>query len=583
MNETIAAPQSARRPFFERFGLTARLTLLVGIMISMALTAFGFLSSMRLEKAADVQIHGVNALAASRVADQMRLQSALVNNGFRVARNATRQAISALAQRNETAVLLSRGNIVAIDLLLKRLVDSSDALTSVLAFDADLKPLGSHSPGLDLLRADSVFKSRSLFGEAKVLVANNDRRAPVGYTDFIPADLDYASALGMNVAKTDLLVVSMQPVFDDFGDVSGLLVAHFQIRSGEPADKKVGEEGILPRFSQLARVEKLGIRILSDEEILFETGSLPSAAYVASTTGLDGMVETEDGQHLMVCRPFDNGWRLCISESKSLLTDLTDPLENVIQLEKRAIEHWLLIFGILTIGLTIAAALLAVRRVLKPLQQITAAVRSVARGNWLAHVAGRRRKDEVGDIARAVTVLQRSMKERERLRANVADVEEFVTQQHAFGLALSEHQSVMRQRLFNLSDLSEDLEGSIKSVSELATQVEGEVDEARLVVHRLSGTGAKISMDNSQALRAVDRIGETTLQLKSHVGQISQRMESVTGEARWLDRDLKAMIMEGEHTIGGLKSAHRPVSRLPAREAELTGHGRDPVPEQEFS
>ncbi|MBP0575700.1 HAMP domain-containing protein, partial [Mycobacterium tuberculosis] len=56
-------------------------------------------------------------------------------------------------------------------------------------------------------------------------------------------------------------------------------------------------------------------------------------------------------------------------------------------------------------------------QITRPLGAITQAVGRVATGDYLASVAGIRRLDEVGDIARAVVSLQAAMRERDALRA----------------------------------------------------------------------------------------------------------------------------------------------------------------------
>jgi diguanylate cyclase (GGDEF)-like protein len=64
-------------------------------------------------------------------------------------------------------------------------------------------------------------------------------------------------------------------------------------------------------------------------------------------------------------------------------------------------------------------SILVANQVTKPLTKITATVGEVARGNWRAGVPGTERRDEVGDIARAVVMLETSLEERDQLRDNV--------------------------------------------------------------------------------------------------------------------------------------------------------------------
>src|SRR5207247_5685312 len=93
------------------------------------------------------------------------------------------------------------------------------------------------------------------------------------------------------------------------------------------------------------------------------------------------------------------------------------------EIEGRSLAVWLIAVAAASLLIFAIIMLLVSQRISRPLVKITEAVRAVARGDWKSEVTGVNRVDEVGDIARAVIVLQRSLQERDRLRSDVAHAE----------------------------------------------------------------------------------------------------------------------------------------------------------------
>src|SRR5205085_1134346 len=121
------------------------------------------------------------------------------------------------------------------------------------------------------------------------------------------------------------------------------------------------------------------------------------------------------------------------------------------------------------------------RRISRPLAQITGAVRAVARGDWKSEVSGLTRKDEIGDIARAVVVLQRSLEERDRLRTDVAQAQSVKKRREALEDAIHRFDRVMRSVLLSVSDCVETMDETAKELARMSAVAEGEAAEAAFV------------------------------------------------------------------------------------------------------
>ena len=153
---------------------------------------------------------------------------------------------------------------------------------------------------------------------------------------------------------------------------------------------------------------------------------------------------------------------------------------------------------------------------------------------------GKRRKDEVGEIARAVTVLQRSMKEREKLRGDVADIEQVWAEKLRLEKASLLCQAEIHRRLLAISDLNEKIELDCMRLSSNSGLAEGEADETRLVIMRAFKPDEKsLSMQKSKDLAgemigSIDRLSETigtlsrdVITLNDSVGLSGQKMEEL--------------------------------------------------------
>ncbi|MEE9313244.1 MAG: methyl-accepting chemotaxis protein [Rhizobiaceae bacterium] len=527
-----------------RWSLTTRLVFMAVVAVALSLGLFAMLTVVRLEQGAWVQEQAVSRLARDRIGEQMRLQVRLITEELQQVSVQTEGVVRALATREDTHKVLARGNIVAIDRLLKTAVASS-TLDGLLALDTHLNALGSHKPGLLLVNANRVFTNSNYAALTRGLILGNDRRKPVVHTQFSTGKNMDLLAFGLAVKADKLVVVSIHPVFDDFGDVAAVLVAHRIVKSSDAA---------LTRF---VNNESLGMRILNGAHVLLSAGIKNERVEMPPHSIISEMDVTKNGSNLFQCELFNSSWRVCIYKPMIELTELTDSLVDFIKDEKRSLVQWLGLLTLGSIGVVTLASIAGIRRVMAPLQQITQAVRSVAKGNWLAHVAGQRRRDEVGDIARAVSVLQRSMKERERLRVDVADIEQLKAQQLEMYQAAQLSRTEIRQHMYGLLELTDTIELGTQRLNSLVGLAEGEADEARLVIGRtinelsvgLVGTQAPARLVDE----SIDRLGETVEELSGGAKNISIAVGEMSQEVRGIERVIKGLMRALSDQQDGLK------------------------------
>ena len=147
-----------------------------------------------------------------------------------------------------------------------------------------------------------------------------------------------------------------------------------------------------------------------------------------------------------------------------------------------ALALWLIVAAIVSLLTFAGIMLLLSQRISRPLMQITEAVRAVARGDWKSEVSGVERVDEVGDIARAVIVLQRSLEERDRLRSDVAHAESVKKRREALEDAIRRFDRIMRSVLLSVSNSVETMDETARELARVSAVAEGEAVEAASMV-----------------------------------------------------------------------------------------------------
>ena len=224
----------------------------------------------------------------------------------------------------------------------------------------------------------------------------------------------------------------VSPLFDDFGDVAGALIATRVIKDREDE---------LIEFANLTRA---GVLVIADGKRVSVAGL--SDPDVALTQGPPNpFLATRDGKYVARCTPFQMVADVCTLAPLSDLFALRDEMVRIGEEQNSSLVQWLTAFASLAILSFAAISIIVGREVTRPLRAITRAVTAVAKGEQHVQVLGAQREDEIGDIAKAVGILQHSVTERDQLRLDVMEQnstlisqeEQLLTQNLRFDAALS--------------------------------------------------------------------------------------------------------------------------------------------------
>ncbi|MET1412937.1 EAL domain-containing protein [Roseibium sp. HPY-6] len=277
-----------------------------------------------------------------------------------------------------------------------RIVGSSSYDTDIVALGSELPKLGFHEDITRSLR-DSMPDKPLIFN--RILTKEESRV-------FVP---------GKNVNA--LSQVMFVPVFDDFGYVVGGLLAQRWLREHEPM------------LTDLADINSFGLVVVHNNEIISRASFSGSIKDIEASA--DARHITAGGRHVIKCGMPIAPMSICALLPIEQLTETQSELTRIGTEEESKLLKRLFLFGLLALAAFAAVAFLLSRQITRPLTKITRVLSGIAAGDFENRVVGTERLDEVGDIARSVVSLQRSVKERDALRVRVHEKNTILRSQEA--------------------------------------------------------------------------------------------------------------------------------------------------------
>jgi methyl-accepting chemotaxis protein len=471
--------------------LSTRLVIAVVATATVAFAASFGLTIVRLDQGLERQAEQLGRLSEEKLGQRLdgeaRLAGARVDTLFA----GIGARLESIAQRADVVKALSSANVVPISELLGRAAQAAD-IDGILVVDTRLRVFGADSDKVDLVAANRALQENALAHDILAILADNDRKRPRVLRRAIELNEATAQALGAR-AKAPLALVVAEPIFDDFGDVFAALIAHRSLRT---------REATLEEFSKL---EGAGLAILAGEDSISVAG-IPGEAVSMEAAPKSSLLRSQNGLYWSRCEGMLEQWRVCALAPVGELHTLRNELIRIGEMEGRSLAVWLIAAAVTSVLLFAGIMLLVSQRISRPLVQITEAVRAVARGDWKSEVAGLERVDEVGDIARAVIVLQRSLQERDRLRSDVAHAESVKKRREALEDAIRRFDRIMRSVLLSVSNSVETMDETARELARVSAVAEGEAVEAAFVSEN---TVSNVSSVRSATERLSAAISET--------------------------------------------------------------------------
>jgi len=471
--------------------LSTRLIIAVVATATIAFAASFGLTIIRLDQGLERQAEQLSRLSEEKLSLRLDGEARLAGARVETLFTSVGSRLETIAQRADVVKALSSANVVAISELLGRAAQAAD-IDGILVVDIKLRVFGADSDKTDIVTANRALQDSPLARDIHAILADNDRKRPRVLRRALNLNEEAAQALGAR-DKAPLAFLVVEPIFDDFGDVFAALVAHRALRP---------QEATLDEFS---RLEGAGLAVLEGENSISLAGITGTSLGIPVSSDAP-LLRTTDGRFWSRCDAIFELWRVCALAPVGELHALRNELVRIGEMEGRSLALWLIVAAVASVLIFAGIMLLLSQRITRPLVQITEAVRAVARGDWKSEVAGVQRVDEVGDIARAVIVLQRSLQERDRLRSDVAHAESVKKRREALEDAIRRFDRIMRSVLLSVSNSVETMDETARELARVSAVAEGEAVEAAFVSEN---TVSNVSSVRSATERLSAAISET--------------------------------------------------------------------------
>jgi methyl-accepting chemotaxis protein len=502
--------------------LSSLSTRLIVAVVATATIAFAVsfgLTIVRLDQGLGRQAEQLSKFSEERLGQRLDGEARLAGARITALFSSLAARLESITQRADVVKAISSANVVAIYELLGRAAQAAD-IDGILVVDTKLRVFGAASDKVDIVAANRAIQDSPFAQEVLGILGDNDRRRPRVVRQSLALTHEVAQALG-SPHTAPLAFVVAEPIFDDFGDVFAALVSYRALRPREP---------VLEEFS---RLEGAGVLVLAGADSISVSGIAEATASMTEPAN-SSLLRTRDGRYWSRCDGLLENWRICALAPVNELYALRDELIRIGTAEGRSLAIWLIAAAVTSVLIFAGIMLLVGQRISRPLVQITEAVRAVARGDWKSEVTGTERVDEVGDIARAVIVLQRSLQERDRLRNDVAHAENVKKRREALEDAIRRFDRVMRSVLLSVSNSVETMDETARELARVSAVAEGEAVEAAFVSEN---TVSNVSAVQSASERLSAALTETVAGIRQAADVIalsSTAAESASASAEGL-------------------------------------------------
>jgi methyl-accepting chemotaxis protein len=213
----------------------------------------------------------------------------------------------------------------------------------------------------------------------------------------------------------------------------------------------------------------------------------------------------------------------------------------------------LIVLSCLVLALVIASAWGMTFYILKPLEQIRAAILSLAGGDHDSPIPLTSRNDELGDIAHSVEVLRQNAIEREALQQEVGDAKEReLHAQRLYAAKVQQFQHIISRVVQGLGEQVEHLHGTAEALSEASETATFEAANAANV----SASAA----DNSNAVAAAtEELSGSIREISEQAHRTNAVVEAADNEAQRTNQDVGRLASAAEE-IGSIVAVIRSIA-----------------------
>lgn len=190
--------------------------------------------------------------------------------------------------------------------------------------------------------------------------------------------------------------------------------------------------------------------------------------------------------------------------------------------QAEALQRVFVIVAVLVVLIAGIVSVFVSRRISRPMTDLAQLIEQISNGDLQVNIRGEQRGDEIGTVARSVTVLRDQSKEAELLRLERERVRELETSRQQNLIEATEHfQRTVQDALSGFDREFGSLNGSANDMEQIATAA--------------SSQSADANQHSEQVLHHIEAVSHTTASLSdaiAEIGQQAQHSAEVAGRAR---------------------------------------------------
>lgn len=465
------------------------ITLLVGLGISMLLSiTYSEMSNQVASQGATVR-----QLARQRMSERILSEIELASQKLRdQLASLERSLLWVAGQRSTIAAAQGRNDVSIAEVIGKRVLQAG--MSGAIVIDQDRHVIGTERTGAELVMADEALRNHDIYTSIASLLADNDRSAPRVFRYLGTLDASFSSILLAPVQDRYGVVIGT-PIFDEFGEPFAVILAYRLLRPEEPV------------MMDFARTTGARVALMSDGAVISAAGA-DISDFAIRPPEADGLQPVPELHATGLCKTAMPRLQLCVVRPDSEIDQIGTGILDLGHKQLRHTQRMLLIVGTAAIAIITLVVIFLARRLVRPLSEITRAVNDVALGEWRVEVRHVGRSDEIGQIARAVSAMQVSLIERDRMRQELMRIDAINQRRLVLDSAVANFEEGMVVVMKNINDTVHALSDTNEVLDAAARQADAQAERIRNTTMASASRASNASHSTLELSRTNREIGE---------------------------------------------------------------------------
>ncbi len=452
----------------------------------------------------EAQGAAIQQLAKQKTAERIHAEISLVEYRLNTLfEGLERNLLSVVSLRSSVVAVSHVNDVVIANEIGQRLVKTG--FNGAVVLDSRMNVIGTDKTGAELLAANAALKLHDLYPVLTRFFERADRTKPKAYRHTGVLDASHEAVL-LAPVRNDYGILLAAPVFDDFGEPIALVLA---FRTLQPTEAPI---------SEFAAVTDSKIALMvAGRPVTVAGASIDQIVFLPETPG--GLIAVPDLQASALCRMSLPNLSICVMRQNAEIDRFSDEIMAIGRDQFARTRTTLTSIGGISVLIILLILIGLGRRLARPLSEITSAVDLVARGEWRVEVKHTARRDEIGRIARAISAMQVSIAERDRMRQEMVRIDAINQRRLVLDNAVARFEDGMAVVMKNISDTVHTLAETNDVLDAAARQADSQAEKIRNTSMITASRTTVVSRTTSELSRTIRQIGQRIRNTSSSVHQ----------------------------------------------------------------